>query len=282
MFIAVLLPMLLTNRWAIRTSALLSGIGIGLFIDEVGKFISQSNDYFFPPALSLIYGFFLLNVLVYFYFRRPRQEEPRKAMYHSLEELQEALDGDLDTEEAARIEAHLAIAMRSDQDEIASLAKTLSDYLEKEKHQLLLAKPGLWKRVFTRLDSLGLMLGRRVYRIIISVSLILWIVSAFGYIALMIMGDVNLDILIIQWRAVLIIIQATVGGLMIAAAVYWLAGKEERGLKFGIWGVLLSLVALQLLSFYLAQIFAMITTLLQFIFLLILTSYRRWYFTIIT
>jgi hypothetical protein len=58
MFIAVLLPLVLSNLWAIQASALLGGVGIGLFIDEVGKFITQTNDYFFPPAHSLIYGFF--------------------------------------------------------------------------------------------------------------------------------------------------------------------------------------------------------------------------------
>jgi hypothetical protein len=78
LFIAVLLPLALANRWAIQGSAILGGIGIGLFIDEVGKFITQTNDYFFPPALSLIYGFFLLTVLVFLYFRGPRRDNPRK------------------------------------------------------------------------------------------------------------------------------------------------------------------------------------------------------------
>ena len=73
LFVAVILPLALANRWAIQVSAFLSGIGIGLFIDEVGKFITQTNDYFFPPAMPLIYGVFLLTVLVYLSFRRPRQ-----------------------------------------------------------------------------------------------------------------------------------------------------------------------------------------------------------------
>lgn len=120
LFVAVFLPLALANRWAITASALLSGIGIGLFIDEVGKFITQTNDYFFPPALSLIYGFFLLNAVVYLYLRRPHREDPRHAMYHAFEGLQDALDGDLDTEEAARIEAQLALAKQSDRDEIVS------------------------------------------------------------------------------------------------------------------------------------------------------------------
>jgi len=40
LFVAVLLPLALANRWALQASALLGGMGIGLFIDEVGKFIT--------------------------------------------------------------------------------------------------------------------------------------------------------------------------------------------------------------------------------------------------
>ncbi|MEW6179608.1 MAG: hypothetical protein AB1522_06760 [Chloroflexota bacterium] len=49
LFVAALLPLMFANRWALFWSALLSGIGFGLFIDEIGKFITQSNDYFYPP-----------------------------------------------------------------------------------------------------------------------------------------------------------------------------------------------------------------------------------------
>ncbi|MGB5933653.1 MAG: hypothetical protein WBH57_11380 [Anaerolineae bacterium] len=188
LFVAVLLPLALANRWAIKASALLSGIGIGLFIDEVGKFITQSNDYFFPPALSLIYGFILLNVIVYLYFRRPHQEDPRKAMYHAFEGLQDALDGDLDTEEAARIETQLAIAKQSDRDEIVSLANAISYYLQKEKRHLSAAEPGYWKRTAMRVDAFGLRLGRRMHRTIISVLLILWVIFGIGYIAVLVLG----------------------------------------------------------------------------------------------
>ena len=281
LFIAVLLPLILNNRWAIKTSALLSGIGIGLFIDEVGKFITQTNDYFFPPALSLIYGFFILNVFVYLYFRRPRQEDPRKAMYHAFEGLQEALDGDLDTEEAARIEAHLAVANQSDRDEIVSLADTIKHYLRKEKRQLLLAKPSLWKRIVRLVDAFGLRFGRHNHRSIISVSLILWVVFVIGYIAVMVLGSANLDTQVHQWRGVLIVLQSIIGGLMIVAVITWLAGYEERGLGFAVWSILLSLVTLQLLYFYLSQLLAITSTLHQFILLQILLAYRRWYLTFV-
>lgn len=41
LFVAVLVTLVLVNRWAFTLSAILSGIGVGLFIDEVGKFIRR-------------------------------------------------------------------------------------------------------------------------------------------------------------------------------------------------------------------------------------------------
>jgi hypothetical protein len=277
LFVAVLLPLALANRWAIQASAILSGVGMGLFIDEVGKFITQSNDYFFPPALSLIYGFFLLCVFLYLLFRRSQQEDPRHAMYHALEGLQDALDGDLDSAEAARIEAYLTVAKRSDRKEIMSLATALGLYLEKEKGRLPAAVPGVWKRTAMRVDALGLRLGRRVHRTIISAILLLWLVLVIGYIVILVQGGPNLNQQVLQWRSVLVAIQAAVGLFMLGAVLAWFGRKEESGLKLAVSGFLLSLVALQLHYFYISQFSAITTTLLQFAFLQILLAYRRWY-----
>ena len=276
LFVAALLPLALANRWAIRASALPGGVGTGLFIDEVGKFITQANDYFFPPSLSIIYGFFLLVAFVYLAFRRPRLQNPRTAMYHVLEGLQDALDGDLDADSAARIEAQLAIARQSDRGEIVSLAEAIGDYVQDEKQRLPAAEPSYWERIVKWVDSLGRRLGRHAHRAIISVLLILWVAFVIGYIAVMARGA-NLDSQIVQWRAPLTAIQVVVGGLMVVALIAWLRRNEERGLAFAVAGFLLSLVALQLLYFYLSQFAAITATLLQLAFLQILLAYRRWY-----
>ena len=57
-------------------------------------------------------------------------------------------------EEAARIEAQLAIARQSDRDEVASLADAIDDYLQKEKRHLS-AEPGRWRRTTTSVETLA-------------------------------------------------------------------------------------------------------------------------------
>ena len=77
LFVAALLPILLAGRYVYLTAAAFAGIGIGLFIDEVGKFITAENDYFYPAAAPIIYATFLLAVLVWLRARAPHDPDPR-------------------------------------------------------------------------------------------------------------------------------------------------------------------------------------------------------------
>src|SRR5512143_3966364 len=134
LFIATLLTLVFANQWIHPLTAVLSGIGVGLFIDEVGKFITATNDYFYPAAAPIIYGFFLLTVLFYFQIRRRRRVDTRGELYYALAELTEAIDQDLDTVELHRIEQRLIkIRDNATQPVQEQLALELLDFLHSDR-----------------------------------------------------------------------------------------------------------------------------------------------------
>lgn len=66
---------LLLNYWnpsIRRLAAAIAGVGFGAFIDELGKFITQDHDYFYRPAIALIYFIFVLLFLFLRSIRRRR------------------------------------------------------------------------------------------------------------------------------------------------------------------------------------------------------------------
>ncbi len=280
--VAGLLPVLLANRWAVQAGALLSGMGTGLFIDEVGKFVTQANDYFYPPALPIIYGFLLLSVLAFLYLRRPRHADARSSMYHVLEGLKDVLDGGPEAAPAASMAVRFTTARQSLRPEIAALAETLEAFLQREQRRLPAAKPDIWRRLADRVDAVGRRPGRRAHWVVVTLMMFMWLLFVIGFVAILaldlLVADVpSLDPQVVQWRTPLIAIQIAIGAMMLVAIATWLMGKVGAALRWAVLGLLVSLVAFQAVYFYLSQFAAITFALLQFAFLVILIAYRRWY-----
>lgn len=58
--------------------ALLGGVGFGLFVDEVGKFVTADNDYFYEPTAALIYAVVVALVLLADALHGRRPHDPRE------------------------------------------------------------------------------------------------------------------------------------------------------------------------------------------------------------
>jgi hypothetical protein len=84
-----------------RVAAFLGGVGFGTFIDEVGKFVTNDNDYFYRPAVALIYVTFVLTYLALRSVRR-RQPTHQEYLVNALQEMEQAVVRDLQPEERDR------------------------------------------------------------------------------------------------------------------------------------------------------------------------------------
>jgi hypothetical protein len=83
-------------------AALVGGIGFGAFIDEIGKFITRDNDYFFQPSISLIYITFVLIYLAFRDLRLRRTVSSEEYLVNDINDFEEAIINDLQPEERDR------------------------------------------------------------------------------------------------------------------------------------------------------------------------------------
>ncbi|HLL49680.1 MAG TPA: hypothetical protein VK356_03340, partial [Thermomicrobiales bacterium] len=60
MLIALLMSLAFLGQRSRHLAAIVGGAGFGAFIDELGKFITSDNNYFYQPAIALIYVVFVL------------------------------------------------------------------------------------------------------------------------------------------------------------------------------------------------------------------------------
>ncbi len=293
LFIGSLLPLIFSNRWTLDLSAFLSGVGIGLFIDEVGKFITQTNDYFYPSAAPIIYAFFLLTALLYVRIRRPKVKDARVYMYHAFQELEELLDNDLSIKEHRRILQYLDATIQNSKDEpLTRLAELLTEYLKMRESYLVPHKPGLWEKWYLRLRVFeAKWFGKKRMRLILVAALLAWgIFAVFEPLAILRIFDnpeameVIIENLIsnnlvrnqsgLNWYQAKIGLKGTLGLFSIISAVLIFLRKENAGVNIGIATMLIMLGIANLILFYFDQFSTIVNASLQFLIFILLVRFR--------
>jgi hypothetical protein len=109
------------------SAALIGGIGFGTFIDEIGKFITRDNDYFFQPSISLIYITFVLIYLAFRDLQLRRKISSEEYLVNAINDFEEAIINDLQPEERDRALRYLgAITEKRPDTELAALIEQAS------------------------------------------------------------------------------------------------------------------------------------------------------------
>lgn len=304
LYVASLLPLAMANRWAYLAGAMLSGTGVGLFIDEVGKFITQTNDYFYPLAAPIVYAFFLLSVMLYLHVRRPPSRDVRAELYRAFDALEEVLEQDLDPSERDALEARLRfVAARGERTDLRRLAYALLEFLRHEELKLAPQRSGpaskliqSWRRVeqiwLTRtrlkmllaggLIGLGLVTLAKTGLAVFLIALVTLAASPTtgtpGALEAMVRGYVaNWDLAVPRgmFRYTDLTLEAGVSVLLLLGAVMLVGKRDRAGATLASVGLLLSLTAVNLLVFYYDQFSSILTAMIQLVLLAGLAAYRQ-------
>jgi hypothetical protein len=294
LFIASILPIIYVNEWIVPISAMLSGLGVGLFIDEVGKFITQTNDYFYPSAAPIIYVFFLLTVFVFSRVKTQQRVSSRTIFYNVMERLTEILDHDLSSDESFEIIRRLEeVISRNDEPELVKFAQEITAYLRSRETKLISHDPTFFEKITSYVEHLEnkWFLKPRM-KLIIFTGLVIWggwaFISPIGFFLLS-KDPIRVQSLINQllssnlvqsasgltWFEARVLLEGGMGIFAMIAAILFIVKLEKAGVWLAISTLLITLSVVNLLVFYFDQFSTIAIASYQFVLIVILLRYQR-------
>jgi hypothetical protein len=140
MLVALLMVLGYLGKPMKSAASVIGGLGWGTFIDELGKFLTHDNNYFFEPTFALIYVTFVLMYVVWERLHRTRLTG-QEALANALELMLEAVRKDMDEEERRRAQELLAACDPADP-VVRKLAQAIGEVELVER-----SRPGLLYRL---------------------------------------------------------------------------------------------------------------------------------------
>ncbi|TMC68739.1 MAG: hypothetical protein E6J13_13620 [Chloroflexi bacterium] len=110
MLVAIVLLLIFVTSTTRLVAALVGGAGFGAFVDELGKFVTSDNDYFFKPTAAILYALFVILFLATREIRRFRALTPEESLVNAVELTEKLAMGTLTAEDRDRAVRLLAAA----------------------------------------------------------------------------------------------------------------------------------------------------------------------------
>ena len=114
MLLAIVLLLLFLSPTTRLVAALVGGAGFGAFIDELGKFVTSDNNYFFQPTAAIVYVLFVVLFFVVRQVRLASALTPAENLVNAVELTEKLVVGGLSEVERTHALAMLAAADQTD------------------------------------------------------------------------------------------------------------------------------------------------------------------------
>ncbi len=244
MLVAIFLLLSFLNRSLLHAAAILGGIGFGTFIDELGKFITSDNNYFFEPTFGILYIIFIVLFLLLRFFEKRHVFSHDEYLENAFELTREAvLNGNRQLGEKA-------LVLIKSFDTVTPIGKHLEEMLKislsqsppKDNIFSVLSKKS--KLFYTKIVQNVWFLRGVIFFFILFSLYNLW--KAVAVISLFFrLNEFSLSY--IEWGK---FISSIVSSLIIIIGIFLFKFSHVRGYKIFKLGVLFSLLVTQFFDFY--------------------------------
>lgn len=102
MLVALVMGFAFLGKRVQHAASIIGGLGFGTFIDELGKFITSDNNYFFHPTIAIIYVIFMVIFLAFRAIDRRHRLTQQGYLANALEVIREAVVHDMDEDDRRR------------------------------------------------------------------------------------------------------------------------------------------------------------------------------------
>lgn len=269
MLIALVLLLAFIGRHLQSSAALLGGIGFGTFIDELGKFITSDNNYFFQPAIPLIYMIFVLLFLIFRELEKQPPSSERAYLANALYILAQDAPGGLSEEDKNEV-LWLLRAYDAHDARLHSLTDTVE-----QLPGVPPSKAGVLDRIVRSMRNLSVRLAHSPYfaRIISSC----FIVYALLFTGVMVFGMMHVGQLVASKLTqdivqIGLLVSSVVSSIMIVIGILFLPGSPLQAYSWFKRAILVSIFLTQVFLFYTQQLLALGALLLNLIVLVALNA----------
>ncbi|MDQ6771931.1 MAG: hypothetical protein M3024_02915 [Candidatus Dormibacteraeota bacterium] len=257
MLISLVLLYSFLGRPILYLAALISGIGFGTFVDELGKFLTSDNNYFFRPTVVILYIVFILLFVAMRELDSHRRFSQREMLANAFDMAREATLYHRRPNHTGEVLAYLNANAGSD-----PLLNELRTVLLAAETQAPLA-PKLIRRIQLQANRFYLRVSGspRLQRVVLGVFILYTLFTGFAslllVVALMADGLVGGGSIHLALGKIEIADEAVVVSNVITAVLVGLGAGRLRSSRLHAYGLFQKAVLVQLLV---AQVFAFYTT----------------------